>query len=377
MIMIRELNEYFERFEREKESKNLQPEDTYVCKIPVRLFELIKSSLRPGQPELDVIASKLDEKYDIAPEIPGFSHNEQKNREELDKLADQLKTTCAELKYIQTKDVKRHVVEYLAKKKRKRKTNSRKDKSKLGSEPKRPCYNSREVQPKSESLKSCQSKQGRLGRLGAQRVAQSMITTEESQALNHQNSLLLMNPPVRPSTHIPTDIHQNSYMSQVAGTNTGMDLEVENLSRFPYSFRGLEEALQQQNENVNNVDNNAGAGGGIPPMMPSLMKQSPSAATMQDYQQMQMSAAMRASPATDEGLQPLNQQYASNQAEEAFNNGMDYMSLMSAGSSTFRGMCADSKYMDNEMPLVTTSMQPMGGYQMVTSGGMWPMEGPC
>lgn len=163
----------------------------------------------------------------------------------------------------------------------------------------------------------------------------------------------------------------------VSGTNTGMDLEVENLSRFPYSFRGLEEALQQQNENVNNVDNNAGAGGGIPPMMPSLMKQSPSTATMQDYQQMQMSAAMRASPATDEGLPPLNQQYASNQAEEAFNNGMDYMSLMSAGSSTFRGMCADSKYMDNEMPLVTTSMQPMGGYQMVTSGGMWPMEGPC
>ena len=101
---------------------------------------------------LDVIASKLDEKYDNAPEIPGFSHNEQKNREELDKLADQLKTTCVELKYIQTKDVKRHVVEYLAKKKRKRKTNSRKDKNKLGSEPKRPCFNNREGNIRFDSI---------------------------------------------------------------------------------------------------------------------------------------------------------------------------------------------------------------------------------
>lgn len=76
------------------------------------------------QYRLEVIESKLDRRYEDDVEIPGFSHNEQKNREELEKLAFDL-TKCPELKYIQKKDVKRHIVEYLAKKKRKRKSNKK------------------------------------------------------------------------------------------------------------------------------------------------------------------------------------------------------------------------------------------------------------
>ena len=74
---------------------------------------------------LEVIESNLDRRYEDDVEIPGFSHNEQKNREELENLAKEL-TNCPELKYIQKKDVKRHIVEYLAKKKRKRKSNTKK-----------------------------------------------------------------------------------------------------------------------------------------------------------------------------------------------------------------------------------------------------------